>query len=290
MRNLPAPMTSEIADGPLEDMFADSDDELGPITPSKSARRRMRRRRQREALKAVMGEMRHEEETWQDLEFESMGRTVPRSIITLEDLGLDLTPWSGTVGETSEVQLDTSSPAHQAWSTRVPSLPSRTKVNIMSTCPVSPASVASTCMTRISPFSDASTRPLPSRTPHSQTQSFHYYGSGAPSVEANRGQVLGWCCPSPLATPSGATSIMAVGTMASPVGTLELSDPMPCTPFAVPAAPGVESSANEQRKGTPATGHSAEETLRVLFGSENSSSWGEVAEKLQAAAPEVYED
>eukprot|EP00928_Gymnodinium_smaydae_P027546 TRINITY_DN21277_c0_g1_i1.p1 TRINITY_DN21277_c0_g1~~TRINITY_DN21277_c0_g1_i1.p1 ORF type:complete len:313 (-),score=26.19 TRINITY_DN21277_c0_g1_i1:461-1318(-) len=65
-------------EGRLE-IFADSEDELLPTSPSKSARRRMRRRRQRDALKALS-----EQRTYEPQFF----RAEARSVVTLNDLGL----------------------------------------------------------------------------------------------------------------------------------------------------------------------------------------------------------
>merc|ERR1719343_956259 len=89
-----APLTEIFADSdaPLAEMFADSDDDLRVISPSKSARRRMRRQRQRDALRAAACSHQEAEVPLavEALHGDSEQRAHVRTIVTLDKLGFEL--------------------------------------------------------------------------------------------------------------------------------------------------------------------------------------------------------
>merc|ERR1719343_739832 len=76
----------ELDDAPLGDMFEDSDGDVCPLSPSKSARRRMRRRRQRDAIRAAMRDTQHGEELRGGRKEDMRAR----SVVTLDDIGFEL--------------------------------------------------------------------------------------------------------------------------------------------------------------------------------------------------------
>mmetsp|Transcript_76949 Transcript_76949/g.213838 ORF Transcript_76949/g.213838 Transcript_76949/m.213838 type:complete len:406 (-) Transcript_76949:209-1426(-) len=320
-RSAPAVLTADIADELVAELFADSDDEPSPASPSKSARRRARRRRQREALKAAVDEgIREKIGTLGAVRSIVEPCAQSRSIVTLGDIGFNLNAEGAEATSTAQLASHLS-PVRGGTCALV-----RDRSGLTSTRPCRLASIAAgsvdTC-TQILPtttsLSDASTRPLPPRTPPRHV--FHHLHS-APFV-GDASSHINWCVQSPNATtPTRATS-MNSGAVMTPVAVSGYAG-FPCSPCAAastqvgrpaatwnfmnsPASPcaGVAAQAPppvvvpEFAGSMPCspfgnaswalTGPTAD-TLRILLGSGTSSSWGDIGEKLQAAAPEFYED
>jgi hypothetical protein len=208
-------MTSENVDEPLDDMFGDSDDDVGPASPSKAAKRRMRRKRQRDGLRDVVCSRPHIEAQM----LEESGRSCHRSNVMLSDLGLGfaLSTSKSDTGNTSHAQLDSRVPSvHQAL------LPPQVGVLPSPVC--AQARFMNTC---------------PSTTPGT---AFKLTSS-----------VAGSPC-----------TVMSVA----------VAEPPPRTTVWSPSP----------------VANSITETLRMLIGTNSLLSGEELAAKLQAAIPEVYED
>lgn len=257
----------EMDDAPLGVMFEDSDGDECPLSPSKSARRRLRRRRQREALKAAMRDMQQGEEL-------EVLATTSRC---------ELEVCNATAAETTQTILVTS-----------PKRNSPHTPGVLSTNPCSDSPNAATSTSapifRTAPLFDASNRYLPSKT----------YQCTTPPSDASNRQLL----PVPtrstslgqiyLNTPPCASNQFALGpTLASPCAVASngtttqflasrLVVSSPCSTMAAPAS--VESwNASPE-------GRHAVDTLRMLLGNSAMHSGGDIAATLKAAAPEVYED
>lgn len=252
----------------------------------------MRRQRQRDALRAAMWENQQVQEKQTGEETYGHSQEVKeqqpvivvkhvdiderergRNIVTLDKLGFEL----GTgVGETSQGFLMTT-PAHSA-----PRTPGVLSTN---PCSESPASAASPCMFRASPFSDASTRFMPPMTPQPHAGSQQFW-SPSPCASSRSGgfSMSAFAAEVSVATvtSSGTANLFAPGSVAT----------SPCSPsldsmVMAPSPPRVPRV--EAWMPSPA-GQSAANTLQVLFGSGTTPAGDVIVATLKAAVPEVYED
>jgi len=278
---------------PLDEMFADSDDEARVISPSKSARRRMRRQRQRDALRAAScyAQQVDGQQVFEPRHVDFQHATEPhltgamqrvpderaraRTTVTLDQLGFELGGNGAGAGETSQAYLVTT-PAHSA--PRTPAF--------FSTSPYAeiPPSPAESYTFRASPASDASTRPMPSTTPQPHKLGQQFWNA-SPCAER---RVDGYNATGFVADASLSTSNVSSNQLLVP-GSVVTS---PCSP---PSHPTVLASSNSTHGRVEAWMASpgeqvAADTIRVLFGSATTPAGGDIVATLQAAAPEVYED
>lgn len=306
-------------DASSQDVDAGSDDDSAycSLTPSKSARRRMRRRRQRDAIRSAVGTV-FPEVGWSETEmfgsaeerFVVSPTAREKTVVTLSDLGLDLCIPVAKNSETAHAKLRPTPTVLLDCSMHNSHPPSPTHPHLLrSPTQDGTKHVRSIpqSLDNVGPFAPCESWPSMQSPCHAQAMSpcwAHSPGglgivSTSPSGYAGPRQIAEASCRSPTKPkpPSTLREFMHASSM-DPVFHLPCSMGSPvvrhpsalmevtCIPSCPPSPSKVKAVPAECRPRTP----SDADTFRMLFGGGSPQNCIDLTARLEAAAPERYED